>query len=85
MLLKLPDDAVNVHEEGKIMSHPFSNTESRSFKVHYRQYLIHKDEPEEINNYDGASAELDASLIKSSFDEKRRLRRAARRLRRYAV
>jgi len=67
------------------MSHyknAFTNASNRNFKVHYREYLRHRDEPGDENLYDGASAELDADLLRSNYFQKRRLRRTARRLRR---
>jgi hypothetical protein len=56
---------------------------SRSFKVHYQEYLRHQDEPNR-DLYDESSAEIDVGLIKNSYYERRRLRRTAERLRRYA-
>lgn len=70
--------------KGNTMSHTnnaFANTSNRSFEVHYREYLKHKDEPKEESHYDGASAELGADLLRVSYFQKRRLRRTARRLR----
>lgn len=59
------------------MSHS-NNQSDKSFRVHYQEYLRHINEPEETY---GASTELDANLIRSSYHQKRRLRGAARRLR----
>ena len=58
-----------------------TNTSDRGFKVHFKQYLRHKNEPEEGSLYDGASAELDADLLRTSFYQKRKFRRTARSLR----
>jgi hypothetical protein len=55
-----------------------------NYKVHYREYLRHKDEPEGENLPDDASKEIAADLIRTSFYQKRGLRRTARRLR-YAI
>lgn len=68
------------------MSHPHTNNDgNRSFRHHNQEYLSHKDEPRESGIYDGALAEIDAELLRSSFFERRRFRRTARRLRRYAI
>jgi hypothetical protein len=67
-----------------LMSH-IINTGSRGFTHDYREYLSHKDEPRETGLYEGALAEIDAELLRSSFFEKRKFRRTAKRLRRYAT
>ena len=68
------------------MSHTYKkNDYNRSFKYHDQAYLSHKDEPREDNLYSGALAAIDAELLRYNFFEKRRLRRTARRLRRYAI
>jgi hypothetical protein len=67
------------------MSHTYKNKGNGSFKHHYQAYLSHKAEPIEANLHDGASAEIDAGLLRSSFFEKRRFRRTAERLRRYTA
>jgi hypothetical protein len=64
--------------------HGLASPTYRSFRVHYREYLRHKDEPGDENLLDGASKEIAADLIRTSFYQKRRLRRTARRLR-YAI
>lgn len=51
------------------------------FKDQYQEYLKHKNEPKENILYDEAAAELNAGLIKTSFFQKRKFRREARRLR----
>jgi hypothetical protein len=62
------------------MSHSFNN---RDFKVHYKDYLRHSDEPEEAGLYDNEpSAKFEAGLIRNNFYERRRLRRTAMGLRR---
>lgn len=67
------------------MSHTTKTFGNRSLKHHYREYLSHKDEPRETNLYSGALAELDAEVLKTSIFEKRKFRRTAKRLRRYAI
>lgn len=64
------------------MSHTTTRL-NRNFKVHYRAYLKHPDEPKD-DLYDEAAAELDVGLIRDSYYERRRLRRTAERLRRYS-
>jgi hypothetical protein len=59
-----------------------SHSTNRSFKVHYRAYLKHPDEPME-DLHDEAAVELDIGMIRNSYYEKMRLRRTAERLRRY--
>lgn len=61
-------------------NHGFASPTYRSFKVHYREYLKHKDEPRDDSLLDGASKEIAADMIRTSFYQKRRLRRTARRL-----
>ena len=66
------------------MSHThtaLTNTNSKSLKVHYQEYLEHHDEPKNEWPYEGALAELTADLISNSFYQKRKLRRVAKRLR----
>jgi len=55
----------------------------RSPKVHFNEYLRNINESEETI-YDGADTRNDAILIGDSFYEKRKLRRLAKRLRRYS-
>lgn len=55
------------------------------YRYHYKEFLSHKDEPREEGVYNGALAELDAELLRSSYFEKRKFRRMARRLRHYAT
>lgn len=62
------------------MSHTFSN----NYKVHYREYLRHKGEPRDNGLYEAEETEDGAELIKSSYHERRRLRRTAKRLKQYS-
>ena len=57
----------------------------RGFRFHYREYLSHKDEPLEVAIYSEESVGADIGLLRSNFFEKRRFRRTAKRLRRYAA
>jgi hypothetical protein len=59
----------------------FANTQYKGFKVHYREYLDHQNEPEEGSGIDGAAAELKSDLLRNIFYQKRRMRRVAKRLR----
>jgi hypothetical protein len=67
------------------MSHIIKSFGSRSIKHHYKEYLSHKDEPREESLYGGALAEIDAGVLMTSIFEKRKFRRTAKRLRRYAT
>jgi hypothetical protein len=58
-----------------------TSTENKDFKIHSREYLQYNDEPRDDSSYDLASSELNAGLIWNSYFQKRKLRRAARRLR----
>ena len=60
-----------------------SRSINKGFKIHYQEYLRHQDEPSR-DLYNEAAAEIDVGLIINSYYERRRLRRTAQRLRRYA-
>jgi hypothetical protein len=65
------------------MSHLYrvlTNTKNRSPKIHYQEYLEHGDSPKYENLNDIASVDLDTDLIWSSYYEKRKFRRTARKL-----
>jgi hypothetical protein len=66
------------------MSHThstFTNAENKNSKIHYQEYLKHNEAPIDNSTSDGASIELNADLIRSSYYQKRKLRHTARRLR----
>jgi hypothetical protein len=57
----------------------------KGFKAPGQDYLSHKNEQGNESHYSGAAAELDADFLGSSIFEKRKFRRTAKRLRRYAT
>ena len=58
-----------------------ANTKNKNSRTNYLDYLGHNNEPQDENLSDGASTELSADLIWNSYYQKRKLRRAAKRLR----
>jgi hypothetical protein len=68
------------------MSHSHNrNNDNNGFEHHYQSYLSHKNEPGDEGLHSRALAEVDAEPLRARFYEKRRFRRTARRLRRYAI
>ena len=70
--------------KGNTMSHTntaLSISFNGSTKVNYREYLRLNSEPVDNAMQDGASDEINVGLLKDSFDQKRKLRSTARRLR----
>lgn len=67
------------------MSHTYTkNDYNNRLRNHYQAYLSHKSEPREKDFFNGTLAEIDAELLRTNFFEKRKFRRTARRLRRFA-